>query len=84
MLLINDWRMGLRGCLWSNVAKLVTLLNPVKEPAREEMPQTTARVSGLQLSQRLTVDLGQLLTCFSDFSPHVQEMNPNRGDAAAL
>lgn len=35
------------------------------------MPQTTARVSGFQLSQRLTVDLGQLLIRFSDFSPCV-------------
>lgn len=47
------------------------LLNPVKEPAGEEMPQFTARVSGFQLSQRLTVDLGQLLIRFSDFSPCV-------------
>lgn len=63
----------------------MTLLNLVKEPAGEEMPQTTARASGFQLSQRLIVDLGQLLTCFSDFSPRVQEeTNPNRGDAAAL
>lgn len=31
MLLINDWRVGLGGCLWSNVVKLVTLLNRVKK-----------------------------------------------------